>query len=141
VGWAAEDFCGARLCALAIVNPVGEVVAEDGSILAGATRSDGTRVRTADLLRAGAQPRPPARRPCSSRSSPTRGSTDGGLARGPGRERRRRPRVHPVATPFDGDVALCPEHRDRSVDPLALTAVAQDVVAAAVRDGARSARP
>ena len=140
IGWAAEDFCGARLCALAVVNPVGEVIAEDGSVLAGATRPDGTPVRTADLLRAGMTP-PPAREATvlvavltDARIDRTQAwlvarAASAGVARA----------VHPVATPFDGDVALCLSTATVDVDPLALTAVAQDVVAAAVRDGARSA--
>jgi L-aminopeptidase/D-esterase-like protein len=142
IGWAAEDFCGARLCAIAVVNPVGEVVAEDGSVLAGARRPDGTPVRTADLLRAGMQP-PPAREATvlvavltDARIDRTQAwlvarAASAGVARA----------VHPVATPFDGDVALCLSTATVEVDALALTAVAQDVVAAAVRDGARSALP
>lgn len=139
IGWAAEDFGGARVCAVAVVNPVGEVVAEDGSILAGATRADGSTVRTADLLRAGMLP-PPAREATvlvavltDARIDRTEAwlvarAASAGVARA----------VHPVATPFDGDVALCLSTATVEVDPLALTAVAQDVVAAAVRDGARA---
>ncbi len=142
IGWAAEDFCGARLCALAVVNPVGEVVAEDGSILAGARRADGTPVRTADLLREGLQPPPPREATVlvavltDARIDRTEAwlvarAASAGVARA----------IHPVATPFDGDVALCLSTATVDVDPLALTAVAQDVVAAAVRDGARSGAP
>ncbi len=140
IGWAAEDFCGARLCALAVVNPVGEVVGEDGSVLAGARGPDGTPVRTVDLLRAGLQPPPPREATVlvavltDARIDRTEAwlvarAASAGVARA----------VHPVATPFDGDVALCLSTASVDVDPLALTAVAQDVVAAAVRDGARSA--
>ncbi len=140
IGWAAEDFCGARLCALAVVNPVGEVVAEDGSVLAGARDADGRHVRTAELLRAGLRPPPPREATVlvavltDARIERTEAwlvarAASAGVARA----------VHPVATPFDGDVALCLSTAAVPVDPLALTAVAQDVVAAAVRDGARSA--
>lgn len=140
IGWAAEDFGGARIGCLAVVNPVGEVVDEDGSILAGARRPDGVTVRTADLLRAGMLP-PPAREATVLVAVATDARIDrteawlvaraasAGVARA----------VHPVATPFDGDVALCLSTARVEVDPLALTAIAQDVVAAAVRDGARAA--
>ena len=140
IGWAAEDFGGARIGCLAVVNPVGEVVAADGSVLAGARRPDGTTVRTADLLRAGMLP-PPAREATVLVAVLTDAKIDrteawlvaraasAGVARA----------VHPVATPFDGDVALCLSTARVEVDPLALTAIAQDVVAAAVRDGARAA--
>lgn len=141
IGWAGETFGGARLCALAVVNPVGEVVAEDGSVLAGSRGPDGAFVRTADLLRGGM--RPPGPREATvlvavltdavidrTEAWLIARAASAGVARA----------VHPVATPFDGDVALCLSTASvGGVDPLALCAIAQDVVAAAVRDGARSA--
>lgn len=140
VGWAAEDFSGARVCALAVVNPVGEVVAEDGSVLAGATRSDGRPARTADLLREGLLPPPPREATVlvAVLTDALIDRTEAWLvARGASAGVARA--VHPVATPFDGDVALCMSSARVPVDALALTAIVQDIVAAAVRDGARSA--
>src|SRR5918999_1834990 len=60
VGLATDEVMGARVTALAVVNAVGEVVAEDGSVLAGAWR-DGAYVRTADALKEGAELPPAAR--------------------------------------------------------------------------------
>ncbi len=140
IGWAAEDVLGARVCALAVVNPVGEVVDADGRVLAGATAPDGTVMRTADLLRAGAVAPPPREATVlvavltDARLDRTEAwvvarSASAGVARA----------VHPVATPFDGDVALCLSTARVDVDPLVVTAIVQDVVAEAVRDGARTA--
>jgi L-aminopeptidase/D-esterase-like protein len=138
IGWAAETVLGARVAALAVVNPVGEVVAPDGSILAGARLPDGRTVRTTELLRGGTVA-PPAREATvlvavltdaildRTQAWVVARSASAGVARA----------VHPVATPFDGDVALCLSTARVEVDPLVLTAIVQDVVAAAVRDGAR----
>jgi len=48
----------ATVCALAAVNPFGDVVAEDGGVLAGVWR-DGAYAPTSELLRAGEGPRMP----------------------------------------------------------------------------------
>jgi L-aminopeptidase/D-esterase-like protein len=45
--------------------------------------------------------------------------------------------VTPSATVFDGDVALCLATGEVEVEPFAVTCLAADVVAAAIRDGAR----
>jgi L-aminopeptidase/D-esterase-like protein len=60
IGVAADTIGGAAVCALAVVNAVGEVVAEDGSVLAGAWR-DGAYRRTVDLVKEGFGPPPTAR--------------------------------------------------------------------------------
>jgi L-aminopeptidase/D-esterase-like protein len=68
VGLAHEDVGGARVSVLAVVNAFGDVVAEDGGVLAG-PRRDGGMVRTVDLLRSGDVPELTAgRRPRSSAS-------------------------------------------------------------------------
>jgi L-aminopeptidase/D-esterase-like protein len=52
VGLAAQDLPqGPRIAALAVVNAFGDVIAEDGSVLAGTRGEDGSFVRTAKLLR------------------------------------------------------------------------------------------
>jgi L-aminopeptidase/D-esterase-like protein len=139
VGWAADHVQGARVCVLAVVNPVGEVVDADGSILAGPHR-DGSPVRTTDLLKEGLPPP-------SSREATTLVAvlTDADLTRteawlvarsaSAGVARA----VHPTATPFDGDAAFCLATGRCPCDPTAVAAVVQDVTAAAIRDGARAA--
>jgi L-aminopeptidase/D-esterase-like protein len=122
-----------------VVNPVGEVVDADGSILAGPHR-DGSPVRTTDLLKEGLPPP-------SSREATTLVAvlTDADLTRteawlvarsaSAGVARA----VHPTATPFDGDAAFCLATGRCPCDPTAVAAVVQDVTAAAIRDGARAA--
>ena len=139
VGWAADHVQGARVCVLAVVNPVGEVVGEDGGILAGARR-DGAPVRTVELLKEGIAP-PPAREATTLVAVLTDADLDktqawlvarsasAGVARA----------VHPTATPFDGDAAFCLATGRCPCDPTAVAAVVQDVTAAAIRDGARAA--
>jgi L-aminopeptidase/D-esterase-like protein len=139
VGWAGDHVHGARVCVLAVVNPVGEVVDEDGSILAGTSR-DGAPVRTAQLLREGVAPLP-AREATTLVAVLTDADLDktqawlvarsasAGVARA----------VHPCATPFDGDAAFCLATGRCPCDATALAAVVQDITAAAIRDGARAA--
>ena len=51
---------GAVVAAMAVVNAFGEVLAEDGSVLAG-VRRNGRYVRTAELLQEGVRPQRPWR--------------------------------------------------------------------------------
>ena len=55
VGLASEEVAGCRVAALAVVNAAGEVLAEDGSVLAGVRDGDGFE-RTVDVLRRGGMP-------------------------------------------------------------------------------------
>jgi L-aminopeptidase/D-esterase-like protein len=131
---------GAEVAALAVVNAFGEVLDESASVLAGVWR-DGAYRRTVDLLREGV---PPAR---SWRDSTTLVCvlTDAALtklsawrvarAASTGVARA----VDPSATAVDGDVAYCLAAGPVECDPLAVEAVAADVVAAAIRDAVRSA--
>src|SRR4051794_32779684 len=109
LGAAAVDAGAATVVAIAAANPVGDVLAADGSVLAGAWR-DGAYVRAADLVREGAVPPVAAVRAnttlvvlCTdARLSKLDAwlvarAASAGVARA----------VSPCATPFDGDMACC----------------------------------
>jgi L-aminopeptidase/D-esterase-like protein len=141
LGLATDTIGSARVSALAVVNAVGEVVAEDGSVLAGAWR-DGGYVRTVDALKEGFLP------PASARESTTLIClmTDAKLDKraawlvaraasaGVGRA------VQPSATAHDGDLVYCLATGAVEAQPFALSALAADVTAAAIRDAVRQAR-
>lgn len=148
-GWTPTGFGAASahagdalVTALAVANPIGEVIAADGTVLAGSVR-DGAFVRTRDLLAAGVTRRPLGRDATvlvvvtTDARIDRRGawllarSASAGVARA----------VEPVATTFDGDVAFCLATGQVDADPFALEAVAAHVAAEAVRDAALSARP
>ncbi|HEX8051761.1 MAG TPA: P1 family peptidase [Thermoleophilaceae bacterium] len=140
LGLASDSIGGARVTALAVVNAVGEVIAEDGAVLAGAWR-DGGYVRTVDALKEGFGP------PASARESTTLVClmTDAELDKraawlvaraasaGVGRA------VQPSATAHDGDLVYCLASGDVEAAPFAISALAADVTAAAIRDAVRSA--
>jgi L-aminopeptidase/D-esterase-like protein len=138
---AADAPGGGRVSALAAVNAVGEVVDDDGSIVAG-IRSDGGYLPTADAVRAaGAE----LRRPWSEATTLVCVVTDvtltkleawmcaraanAGVARA----------VTPVWTPFDGDTVFCASTGRVDGDVLALSLIVADLVAEAIRDGVRQA--
>jgi L-aminopeptidase/D-esterase-like protein len=140
-GLASDRGGGALVAALAVVNAVGEVVAEDGSVLAGAWR-DGGYVRTSDLIKEGVAP------PASAREATTLVCvmTDARLDKraawlvaraataGVGRA------VHPSATAWDGDLVHCLATGAVEAEPFAVSALAADMTAAAIRDAVRQAR-
>jgi L-aminopeptidase/D-esterase-like protein len=140
VGLATEVVQGCTVTALAVVNAFGDVVAEDGSVLAGPWR-DGAFVRTADLLRQGDVPDVTAREATTLVAVLTDARLDKtgawllaraattGVARA----------VDPSATSVDGDASYVLATGDVDADPLVFAAVVPDVVAAAIRDGVRSA--
>jgi L-aminopeptidase/D-esterase-like protein len=129
---------GAIVAAVAAVNAVGEVMAEDGSVLAGIWR-DGAYVRSADVLA--------ERRLDGGREATTlvcvvtdavlsktevwlaARAAQAGLARA----------VNPVWTPFDGDAVFCAATNACEADPFAVCVAAAEVTAAAIRDGVRQA--
>jgi L-aminopeptidase/D-esterase-like protein len=140
LGCAADSIGGATVTALAVVNAVGEVVAEDGSVIAGPWR-DGAYVRTLDALKAGVEPL------AASRESTTLVCvmTDARLTKreawlvaraasaGVGRA------VQPSATAWDGDLVYCLASGAAEAHPFAISTLAADVTAAAIRDGVRQA--
>ena len=131
---------GATVAALAAVNAFGEVIAEDGSVLAG-IRRDGAFVRTADLFREGVR----ADRPWREATTLVAVVTDAVLtkteawlvarAASAGVARA----VSPSATSLDGDVAYCFASNTVEADPLAVSVLAAEVTAAAIRDAVRQA--
>jgi L-aminopeptidase/D-esterase-like protein len=140
VGLASEEVLGCRITVLAVVNAAGDVLAEDGTVLAGVREGDGF-VRTADLLRAGQLP------PMSAREATTlvcvmtdarigkldawlvARSASTGIARA----------VDPAHTSVDGDASFVIAAGDVEIEPFILAAIVPHVTAAAIRDGVRSA--
>jgi L-aminopeptidase/D-esterase-like protein len=136
LGFAGRTLAGGgKVAALAAVNAFGEVVAEDGSVLAGVWR-DGSYRRTVDLLAAGESPLRPWRESTTLVCVLTDAVLDktqawlvaraasAGVARA----------VNPAATAVDGDVVYCVATGRADLDPLTVAAVAADVTAAAIRD-------
>jgi L-aminopeptidase/D-esterase-like protein len=131
---------GAVVCALAVVNAFGEVVAEDGSVLAGAWR-DGAYRRTVDLLAAGESHLRPWREATTlvcvvtdavltkSEAWAVARATNAGIARA----------VDPSATAVDGDVAYCVATGEVEADPLAVSALAAETTTLSIRDAVRTA--
>jgi L-aminopeptidase/D-esterase-like protein len=140
VGYAALEVGEAQVGAIAVANAMGEVLAEDGSVLAGAWR-DGRYARTVDLLRRGEVQRP---RPGTATTlvclvtDATLTKTDAWLvarAASAGVARA----VDPSATAVDGDVCFCLASGRVAADPLALAAAGAHAAAEAIRDAVRSA--
>ena len=140
VGGASLRLGEATVAALAVVNAFGEVVGEDGAVLAGVWR-EGRYVRTLDLILAGEVP------PRFSRESTTLvclmtdaalTKTEAWLAARAGSAGMARA-VDPSATAVDGDFACCLSSGAVATDPLALSAVAAEVAALAIRDAVRRA--
>jgi L-aminopeptidase/D-esterase-like protein len=140
VGFASERVGGAVVAALAIVNAVGEVLGEDGEVLAGVWR-DGAYVRVGDLVKEGLIPGATARESTTLVCLMTDAALDKRAAwlaaraatSGVGRA------VNPSATPWDGDLVYCLATGAAAVEPFAVPALAPDVTAAAIRDAVRRA--
>lgn len=141
LGFASDEIAdGTALAALAVVNAFGDVVAEDGSILAGVWE-DGAYARTIALLRAGKGHPPPRDQSTTlvcvltdARLTKTEAwlvarAASSGVARA----------VEPSGTAVDGDVVYCVATGLLEADLLAVSAVAADVAADAIRDGVRHA--
>ncbi|MDP9401389.1 MAG: P1 family peptidase [Actinomycetota bacterium] len=140
VGAAVERVGDATVVALAVVNAFGDVLAEDGSVLAGPWR-DGGYVPSAQLLRegvvAGFGPREATTLACVITDARldkvgawlVARAGSAGVARA----------VDPAATGVDGDVVVCLASGRHEAEPLALQALAAHAVSAAIRDAVRSA--
>lgn len=141
LGFAGRTLAGGgKVAALAIVNAFGEILAEDGSVLAGPWR-DGAYRRTVDLLAAGESSLRPWRESTTlvcvltdtaltkTQAWLVARATSAGVARA----------VDPAATAVDGDVVYCISTGRVKVDPLTVSAVAATVTAEAIRDGVRRA--
>ncbi len=141
LGLASTDLPGGGvLAALAAVNPVGDVLAEDGSVLAGSRRGDGF-ARSVAEVRAGGSLRRPWREATTLACVLTDARLDKAgawlVARAAGAGVARA--VAPVWTPFDGDATFCAATCRADVDPLVVSVLAADVVADAIRDAVREA--
>jgi L-aminopeptidase/D-esterase-like protein len=148
VGLAAQDLPqGPRLAAIAVVNAIGDVIAEDGSVLAGPRRDGGGFARTAEVLRTEVFELPSYRR-----GEPTENTTlvvlmtdaeltkvecgivakmaHAGMARA----------VDPVHSAADGDVVFAlASGAAAAVDPLIVGIAAAGLTAEAIRDACRRA--
>jgi L-aminopeptidase/D-esterase-like protein len=135
-GVAATDLAGgAMISALAAA-----IVDEDGRVLAGMWR-DGRYVRAADVLQEGAQIARPWREGTTlvcvltdavltkTQAWLVARAASAGVARA----------VVPSATALDGDVAYCMASGEVEADPVAVSALAAEVAAAAIRDAVREA--
>ncbi|MGH2996416.1 MAG: P1 family peptidase [Gaiellaceae bacterium] len=131
---------GAAVAALAAVNAFGDVLAEDGSVLAGVRRG-GTYARTTDVLAAGetlAHPWNESTTLVCVLTDATLTKTQAWLvarAAGSGVARA----VDPCATVVDGDVVYCVASGHMKADLVTLSAHAARTVAVAVRDAVRQA--
>jgi L-aminopeptidase/D-esterase-like protein len=131
---------GATVAAVAAVNAVGEIVDRDGTVLAGVREGDGHE-STVELLRSGASFDRAWREATTlvcvvtdARLTKTEAwlcarAANAGVARA----------VVPVWTPFDGDAVFCAATGAVDVDMVAVSALAAEVVAEAIRDGVRQA--
>ena len=132
----------ATVASLAVTNAFGEVLAENGAVLAGAWK-DGAYVRTVDALRSGVTHHRAWRESTTlvclmtdARLTKTEAwlvarASHAGIARA----------VDPAATSVDGDTAYCLAAGGQPADPLAVAAVAADVTAQAIRAAVRCASP
>ena len=140
VGLASDRVGDAVVAALAVANSVGEVVAEDGSVLGGMWR-DGAYVRATELVKEGIEPPPTAREATTlvclmtdARLSKreawlvARAATSG-VARA----------VQPSATAWDGDLVYALATGAVEAEPFAISTLAADMTAAAIRDAVRQA--
>jgi L-aminopeptidase/D-esterase-like protein len=146
-GWTKGGFGAASvriddavLTALAVVNPFGEVIAEDGRVLAGVWR-DGGYVPTTRLLLDGVRPWRTAREATTLACVVTDAAltktqawilaraASAGVARA----------VRPSGTPVDGDAVFAIATGRVEVDVFVLWALSADILAEAIRDGVRTA--
>jgi L-aminopeptidase/D-esterase-like protein len=137
VGAARVEFDGASMVAIAVVNPIGDVIAADGSVAAGAWR-DGAFVPAVELLQAGA--RPPLMTAERQNTTLVCLATDALLtkteawqmarAASPGVARA----ISPCATAHDGDMVFCLSSGMVEIDRFVLSALAAEVTSAAIRD-------
>ena len=131
---------GALVAAVAVVNAVGEVVDRDGAVLAG-VRAEAGWESTVDLLRSGASFERAWREATTlvcvvtdAKLTKTDAwiiarAANAGVARA----------VVPIWTPFDGDAVFCAATCAVEADVVAVSALAAEMAAEAIRDGVRQA--
>lgn len=149
VGYAAaRSGEGETVAALTVVNATGDVVAADGTLLAGPRDDDGSMLRTGDLLATAAGP------PRWTSDAERQGTTlvcvitDAPLDKGGCAKVARMASagvaraIDPVFTPFDGDVVFCLSAGEGPTTPwtvMRVGSLAATIVAEAIRDGVRQA--
>ena len=142
LGAARAEFSGATMVAIAVVNPVGDVIAADGSVAAGAWR-DGRFVPALELLLSGR--RPPLRLPDRQNTTLVCLVTDAQLSKTEAWQVSRAASagvaraVSPSATAHDGDMVFCMASGRVDVDRFVLSALAADLTAQAIRDAIEQA--
>ena len=132
----------ATITAVAAVNAIGDVLAADGSVLAGAWRAGEGYVRAVELIRAGAGAPIPAERAnttlvcvCTDAKLTklqawlVARAASAGVARA----------VSPCATSFDGDMTFCLAGGEAEADPTAVSVLAAEAATLAIRDGVEQA--
>jgi L-aminopeptidase/D-esterase-like protein len=151
VGYAAAvSGEGETVAAVAVVNASGDVLAEDGGILAGPRGDDGETLSSLELLTAAGGPPSWTREAEAERQGTTLVCvlTDAGLDKTACSKVARMASagvaraIDPVYTPFDGDVTFCLASGEPAPTPwmvMRIGAMAATVVAAAIRDGVREA--
>jgi L-aminopeptidase/D-esterase-like protein len=141
VGLASEQLPGGcTVAALAVVNSIGDVLAEDGSVLAGPWR-DGRHHRSTVALR-GRIDSPlwggeATTLVCVMTDAALDGLEAWRLARAATAGAARA--VDPTATEFDGDACFVLAAGDAEAEPFLLQALTPHVVSAAIRDAVRQA--
>jgi L-aminopeptidase/D-esterase-like protein len=132
---------GGLVSAVAVVNAAGDVLAPDGSVLAG-IRQGGTFVSSEEMVAAGATLERPWREATTlvcvltdvvltkTETWTCARAANAGVARA----------VTPVWTPFDGDSVFCASTCRVEADALPVALLVATVVAEAIRDGVRQAR-
>jgi L-aminopeptidase/D-esterase-like protein len=147
VGYAAvRTGAGEIVAAITAVNAAGDVIDEDGSVLAGPRNESGEIVRGAELMVAMEQP-PEFKVPegnttlvCVCTDAPLSKRDCGMVARAATAGIARA--VDPTFTPVDGDVAFCLASGKGELRPfgsMQVGAAAATVTAAAIRDAVRQA--
>jgi L-aminopeptidase/D-esterase-like protein len=141
LGLASAELESGLVAAVAVVNAVGDALAEDGSVLAGIRQEGGGFLPSSDAVAAGSAIRRPWREATTLVAVFTdvvltkldawmcARAANAGVARA----------VSPVWTSFDGDTVFCASTRRIEADPLVVSLLAADVVAEAIRDGVRQA--
>lgn len=139
LGAAGTSVDGALLTGIAVVNPFGDVLAADGSVLAGLWR-DGGWLPTVEAIRGPDRPQPLGESTTlvclltdaaltKTEAWKISRAASAGVARA----------LSPAATAVDGDLVVCLATGEKPVDAFKLSVLAAEVAAAAIRDGARSA--
>jgi L-aminopeptidase/D-esterase-like protein len=150
LGWAVVEAGPVTVGALAAVNAGGDVLDEDGTVLAGARVPGGARTALRELLTAGPLPDGEARpEPVPPGGSTTLGVVATNATLTKGEVHRVAVQAHdgmaraifPVHTSFDGDTvfAVATQRVPATMDLVAF--LAEEALAAAIRAGVRAAGP